>query len=292
MAHDTAYDALAEASNDARWAFGTGFEDPLAGVDTSLPGGVDGGDLASYCLMLGDDALVLSHRLQEWITRLPELEEEAAVANIALDLLGQARLLLSRAGAADGTGRVDDAYAFGREAEDFLNVRLVESADDDFAELIVRLLIFSAWRLALLGQLRGSADPVLSAIAGKAVNEVAYHRDYAAQWAVRLGDGTEHSHRLGQAALDKIWPLVDELFVTHPVETRLGGVAADPSTVRDEVNEALNHVLTEATLEHPRGVPLTHPAGPVGRDGAHTETFGDMLADLQSVARAHPGATW
>src|SRR5258708_28449977 len=155
MAHDTAYDALAEANNDARWAFGTGFEDPLAGVDTSLAEGVEGGDLASYCLMLGDDALVLSHRLQEWITRLPELEEEAAVANIALDLLGQARLLLARAGVADGTGRDDDAYAFGRDPDDFHNVRLVESADEDFAELIVRLLIFSAWRLALLGQLRG-----------------------------------------------------------------------------------------------------------------------------------------
>lgn len=150
MAHDTAYDALADAIDGTRWVFGTGFEDPLAGVDTALPHGVDGADLADYCLMLGDDALVLSHRLQQWVTRLPELEEETAVANIALDLLGQARLLLARAGQADGSDRDEDAYAFGRDPEEFRNVRLAERGDADFAELVARLLVFATWRLALL----------------------------------------------------------------------------------------------------------------------------------------------
>ena len=292
MAHDTAYDALGDASDDPRWAFGTGFEAPLAGVDTSVPEGIDGNDLASYCLMLGDDALVLSHRLQQWITRLPELEEEAAVANIALDLLGQARLLLARAGVADGSGRDDDAYAFGRAAHEFRNVRLVESADDDFAELIIRLLIFSCWRLSLFGQLRKSADPVLSAIASKAINEVAYHRDYAAQWTVRLGDGTGLSHSRAQAALEKLWPLVDELFVTHPVEVRLEGIAANPSAARGEVDEVLGQVLETATLSRPLIAPRTVSGGLSGRDETRTRAFGALVADLQSVARALPGATW
>lgn len=289
---DTAYDALTDAVSDARWAFGTGFEDPLAGVDTSLPEGIDGDDLASYCLMLGDDALVLSHRLQQWITRLPELEEEAAVANIALDLLGQARRLLARAGVADRSGRDDDAYAFGRDAGGFRNVRLVEWADGDFAELIIRLLVFSVWRLALFEQLRSSADPVLAAIAGMAVSEVAYHRDYAARWAVRLGDGTAHSRHRAQSAVDAIWPLVDELYATHPVELRLRGVAADPSTVRGHVEEILDQVLSAANLERPgAGMPIP-TAGPGGRDGVHTEGFGALVDELQCVARDHPGATW
>jgi ring-1,2-phenylacetyl-CoA epoxidase subunit PaaC len=292
MAHDTAYDALNDVVDDARWAFGTGFEDPLAGVDTAVPDGVNGDDLAAYCLMLGDDALVLSHRLQEWTTRLPELEEEAAVANIALDLLGQARLLLTRAGRADGSDRDDDYYAFTREQDGFRNVRLVEAADGDFAELIARLLIFSSWRLELLDELRGSADPVLAAIAAKGVMEVTYHRDWAAQWAVRLGDGTELSNARMQTALDTIWPLVDELFEVHPIEARLVGVAADPSQTRERVYAVLNEVFQAAMLIVPTPAPLATVRGPSGRDGVHTQELGDLLAELQSVARAHPDATW
>src|SRR5215475_8598137 len=158
MGFDTAYEAITEETGDQRWAFGTGFADPLAGVDTSVPDGVDGADLGAYCLMLGDDALIMSHRVQEWLARAPELEEETALANIALDLLGQARLLLSRAGAADGSDRTEDDYAFGRGEREFRNVRLAEASDADFGGLIARLLVFSTWRLALLDRLRGSRD--------------------------------------------------------------------------------------------------------------------------------------
>src|SRR4029077_464334 len=136
-----AYEAITEENDTERWAYGTGFTDPLAGVDTSVPVGVDGADLAAYCLMLGDDALIMSHRLQQWLARAPELEEETALANIALDLLGQARLLLARAGAADGSGRTEDDYAYGRGEREFRNVRLAEVTDADFAGLIARMLV-------------------------------------------------------------------------------------------------------------------------------------------------------
>ena len=194
---ESAYQALAEVHEDARWAFGTGFDDPLSGVDTSVPAGVDGAALAAYCLMLGDDALVSAQRLTEWVARAPELEEEVALANIGLDLLGQARLLLSRAAQADpsvlpagGTEVPDDALAYFRDQQDFRNVRLCELANGDFAFSVVRLLVFATWRLAVFDRLTGSADPVLAAIAAKGVKELTYHRDHAARWVVRLGDGT------------------------------------------------------------------------------------------------------
>ncbi|MGH9069269.1 MAG: 1,2-phenylacetyl-CoA epoxidase subunit PaaC [Acidimicrobiales bacterium] len=291
---ETAYDVLAEATEDHRWAYGTGFSDPLHGVDTSVPAGVDPADLAAYCMMLGDDALVASHRLQEWLTRLPELEEEAAVANVALDLLGQARLLLSRAAAAEGGSRDEDSLAFFREAHEYRNVRLVEPPMADFAELVVRTFVFSAWRLAVSDRLASSADPVLAAVAGKAVKELTYHRDFAAQWLVRLGDGTEASHDRAQAALDAAWPLVDELFVAHPVEERLAsrGVAVDPADARPDFDAAVERVLAAATLVRPDAVPAAPVAGRTGRDGLHTEALGFLLAELQSVARAHPDGTW
>jgi ring-1,2-phenylacetyl-CoA epoxidase subunit PaaC len=291
-----AYQSLAEESGDHRWAFGTGFTDPLEGVETRLPPGVDGEALAAYCLMLGDDALIYSHRLQQWVTRAPELEEETALANIALDLLGQARMLLARAGRlttpAGGSGPDEDRLAFFRDEGEFRNVRLVERADADFAELTGRLLVFSAWRLAVLRALTESQDPVLAAIAAKGVKELTYHRDYAARWVVRLGDGTGPSHAKMQDALAVVWPLVDELFVPHPVETALGGVAADVRAVRGEVEAVLDTVLAAATLHRPQVVPLAGVAGRAGRDGVHTEAFGYILAELQSVARAHPEAQW
>jgi ring-1,2-phenylacetyl-CoA epoxidase subunit PaaC len=293
----TAYQSLSEETEDHRWAFGTGFTDPLEGIDASVPSGVDAAALAAYCLMLGDDALVYSHRLQQWMTRLPELEEETALANIALDLLGQARLLLARAGLAegalaDGNGRREDRLAFFRDEHEFRNVRLVEALDADFAELAGRLLIFSAWRLALFGRLAGSADPVLAAIAAKGVKELTYHRDYAAQWVIRLGDGTPLSHGKMQAALGTVWPLVDELFQADPVAAALPGVAADPAGLRGEVSAVLDAVLATATLDRPGAAPMARVAGKSGRDGVHTEAFGYLLAELQSVARAHPDATW
>ncbi len=295
MSHDDeygAYQALAEGSDDPRWAFGTGFTDPLDGVNTAVPQGVDGSALAQYCLMLGDDALIYSHRLQQWVTRAPELEEETALANIALDLLGQARMLLARAGRADGSGRDEDQLAFFRAEREFRNVRLVERLDADFAELVARLLVFSAWRLALLRALTGSKDPVLAAIAAKGVNELTYHRDYAARWVVRLGDGTELSHAKMQAGLAVVWPLTGELFTPHPVEAALAGIAADVRAIQGEVDTVLDTVLAAATLSRPDAVPLAGVAGRGGRDGVHTEALGYVLAELQSVARAHPDATW
>ena len=280
---DNPYDLLAE-DHDAghRWAFGTGFTDPLEGVDTSVPDGIDPGALVRYCLALGDDALIYSHRLQQWVARLPELEEETAVANIALDLLGQARLLLARAGGI--VGQSEDQLAFFRAEKDFRNVRLAEHADRDFAELVVRLLIFSTWRLALFESLTACADPVLAAIAAKGVNELAYHRDYAAGWVVRLGDGTDLSHAKTQAALDALWPLAGELFLPDP--DALG--SADPAAF----DAILDTVLARAGLDRPAAVPLAAVGGRTGRDGVHSEAMGYILAELQSVARAHPEATW
>jgi ring-1,2-phenylacetyl-CoA epoxidase subunit PaaC len=319
MPFDSAYEAITEENDSQRWAFGTGFTDPLAGVDTRVPSGVDGADLAAYCLMLGDDALIMSHRLQQWLARAPELEEETALANVALDLLGQARLLLSRAGAADGSGRTEDDFAFGRTERAFRNVRLAEGSDGDFAALMARLLVFSTWRLALLGELRQSADPVLAAVAANGVKELAYHRDYAAQWVIRLGDGTDYSHERMAAGLAAVAPLVPELFEPTKIEARLAaaGVAVDPAGLRPEFDAVLAVVLPEATLEWPDRPALAGLSGSAGssaggssaggpgaggrgaaglgaagRVGVHTEAMGYLLAEMQSVARAMPGATW
>jgi ring-1,2-phenylacetyl-CoA epoxidase subunit PaaC len=288
------YDLLAQDHDEGhRWAFGTGFTDPLAGIDTSVPDAVDPGALVRYCLALGDDALIYSHRLQQWVARLPELEEETAVANIALDLLGQARMLLARAGGI--VGQTEDQLAFFRPEQDFRNVRLAEHADRDFAELVVRLLMFSTWRLALFEALAGldsssgATDPVLAAIAAKGVNELAYHRDYAASWVVRLGDGTPLSQAKTQAALDALWPLLGELF--RPDADALAVAdsgAVDPAAF----NTVLDTVLATAGLERPAAAALAPVGGRTGRDGVHTEAMGYILAELQSVARANPDATW
>ena len=285
MSFDNVYEAITE-ENDARWAFGTGFEDPLSGVDTSVPSGVDAAQLAAYCLMLGDDALIFSHRLQEWCTNAPELEDEVAIANIALDLLGQARLLLARAGKADGSGRTEDALAFLRAENEFRNVRLAELGGGHFGHLIARLFVFSTWRLALLQRLVSSVDPVLAAIADKGVKELTYHRDYAAQWLVRLGDGTPLSHARMQEGLDELWPYVGELFRTHPVEF------VDAASLRPEFDAVLDQALAAATLSRPASGELAGVSGRMGRDGVHTESFGYLLAELQSVARAMPDARW
>jgi ring-1,2-phenylacetyl-CoA epoxidase subunit PaaC len=292
MAFDAAYEALTDHEDDARWAYGTGFADPLAGVPTAVPSGVDRTDLAAYCLMLGDDALVMSHRLQQWVTRAPELEDELAIANIGLDLLGQARLLLTRAGEVEDAGRDEDALAYLRDPADFRNVRLAERPDADFAHLIARLLVFTTWRLALLDRLAGSRDPVLAAIGAKGVKELTYHREYAAGWAVRLGDGTALSHQRMQAAVDAVWPLIDELFRPHEVETRLaaGGAGVDPAGLRGEFDGVLAQVLDAATLTRPQ--PVAGEVADSGRDGVHTEALTGVLSEMQGLARSVPRGVW
>ncbi|MFF7891818.1 1,2-phenylacetyl-CoA epoxidase subunit PaaC [Streptomyces sp. NPDC007907] len=275
MSDDHVYLTLAEGhDDDTRWAYGTGFEDPLHGVDTTVPDDLDAGELASVCVTLADDALVSAQRLAEWTTRAPELEEEVALANIGLDLLGQARLLYSRAGQADGTGRDEDAYAYFRDAGDFRNVRLAELPNGDFAFSIVRLLVFSSWRLAHFERLTAHRDPVLAAIAAKGVKELAYHRQYAAEWAVRLGDGTEESHRRMRKAQEQVAPYLGELFTAYDV--------------RDEVVAVLRQVTEAAGLP----MPVYRPLPGSGRTGDHTEHLAPLLAELQGVARAHPEATW
>jgi ring-1,2-phenylacetyl-CoA epoxidase subunit PaaC len=283
MAFDNVYEAITEDNDEARWAYGTGFADPFAGLDRSIPSDVDTRDLAEYCLMLGDDALIMSHRLQEWCARAPELEDDVALANIGLDLLGQARLLLSR------TGADEDALAFLRAPGEFRNVTLVEVGNGDFARSMARLLVFATWRLALLSRLTDSRDPMLAAIAEKGVKEVTYHRDYAARWVVRLGDGTALSRERMVAGFAAVQPLIDELFVPHPVELRLAGVGVDPGTLRDECTAVFTQVLAAARLE-----PMPAPAAGAlaGRIGRHTAEFTALIDELQSVARAYPGATW
>lgn len=248
-------------------------------------------DLTTYALRLGDDSLVLSQRLGHWITRAPQLEEDVALGNIALDLLGQARTLLSYAGEVEGSGRTEDDLAFLRDERAFLNVALVELPNEDFAVTIARQLAFSTWHLALHQRLVDSRDETIAGVAGKAVKEVDYHRDHATQWVLRLGDGTAESHDRMQAGLERIWPYIDELFVTDALEQRLvaDGVAADVSTLRDEWDAYVGEVLHAATLERPDGV-VQLTSG--GRRGIHTEGFGYLLAEMQHLHRSHPGATW
>jgi len=284
MSEDNPYDHLTDDNDDHRWAFGTGFTDPLEGIDTTVPSGIDADALAAYCLMLGDDALIYSHRLQQWMTHMPELEEETALANIALDLLGQARMLLARAAGILGT--TEDRLAYFRAEPEFRNVRLVERKDEDFAELVGRLLIFATWRLALFERLTTSRDAVLAAIAAKGVTELTYHRDYAAQWVVRLGDGTQLSRRKMQDALSLVWPLVDELFLP------CADPALDAVVDRYEVDLVLDTVFATSTLDRPETSAMAAVAGRTGRDGVHTEALGYVLAELQSIARNYPDAQW
>jgi ring-1,2-phenylacetyl-CoA epoxidase subunit PaaC len=307
-ADGSVYDGLLEhhdvVGDASQWAFGTDFEDPLAGVDTTVPDGVDTAALAAYCLMLGDDALVMSHRLSEWCSKAPDLEDDIALANVALDLLGQARLLLARAAAADPSVvpalpegspvPAEDALAFFRDAQQFHNVRLAEIENGDFAHTVVRLLVFATVRLSLFARLVESRDPVLAAISAKGVKELTYHRDYAGRWFLTLARGTEESRRRLVDALSVIWPLYSELLTAHPVETAVAGVGVgvDPGVVADEVEVVLEQVLAVSRVDRPEVAALAGVRGRTGRDGLHTEALSRMLAEMQVVARAHPTGLW
>ncbi|QLL09239.1 1,2-phenylacetyl-CoA epoxidase subunit PaaC [Mycobacterium vicinigordonae] len=300
--HDSAYAGLLDAETNEQWAFGTGFDDPLDGVDTTVAEDIDGADLAAYCLMLADDALICVQRLMQWCTNAPEIEVEVALANIGLDLLGQARMLLARAAAADPSVvpalpegspvPAEDALAYFRDASLFRCVRLVEVPNGDFARSIARLLVFSIFRLATLQRLRDSRDPVLGAVAAKGVKEVTYHRDYAARWFITLARGTAESRRRLQEGIGVVWPYVDELFAPNPVEQRLVslGVAAQSSSLRGEFDGVLEKIFRRSELSLPAATPVV--VGSSGRDGVHTEALSDLLGEMQSVARAHPLGVW
>ena len=246
--------------------------------------------LASYALRLGDDALILAQRLAEWISSAPELEEDVAMANIALDLLGQARALLAYAGEVEGNGRTEDDLAFFRDERQFSNLRIVELENGDFAQTIARQLLFSSYQLEMYQNLQNSRDETLAGVAGKAVKEVAYHRDHATQWTLRLGDGSDESHRRMQAGLRRVWSYADEMFLSDPLEQMLAanGIAVDASSLWPAWNGYVTGVLREATLTQPAS--WTAPGG--GRRGLHTGGMRDLLAEMQQLARAHPGARW
>jgi ring-1,2-phenylacetyl-CoA epoxidase subunit PaaC len=229
-------------------------------------------------LALGDDALVLSHRLGEWAGHAPVLEEEVALANIALDLLGQARFLYSMVGD-------EDELAYRREERAFHNAQLVERPNGDFASTIARQLYFSTYQELLYRELT-PGDGELAALAGKAVKEIAYHRDHAVQWTLRLGDGTAESARRMQDALDDLWRYTGELF--DAVE----GLPVNTETLREPWLTSISEVVRQATLTLPTGPDRSGWSAGGGRRGIHTEPFGRMLAEMQHLHRAHPGATW
>jgi len=235
--------------------------------------------LATYALRLGDDALVLCQQLSLWCTQAPELEEELALANTALDLLGQARALLSQVGD-------EDELAYRRDAGEFVNLLMVEQPNGDFACTVVRQLLFSAFQLLRYEKLVDHADPTLAAIAQRAVKEVVYHRDYAALWTLRLGDGTEHSHVLTQSALDALWSYTFEFFETDDVDAAVG---MDHAALRGPWLDVVEPVLAGSTLVVPQ-IPAPHPTG--GRVGRHGPHHARLVEQMQSVHRAHPGATW
>lgn len=239
-----------------------------------------------YVLRLGDDCLILGQRLSEWAARSPELEEDVALLNIALDQIGAARSLLAYAGSL--SGRDEDQLAFLRDEREFTNALIMELDNGDFGCTMARQLVVAAYQLPLWQALCGSTDEILAGVAGKAVKEVAYHLDHASSWVIRLGDGTAESHTRMQAGLDQVWPYSFELFESDELTRDLPGVAVDPATLLPMWHETVTRVLKEATLS----VPETdwRPTG--GRIGKHTEQFGYLLAQMQHLHRSHPGATW
>lgn len=246
---------------------------------------------AAYCLQLGDDALIYAQRLGEWITRAPQIEEDMALGNVGLDLLGQARVLLTRAGELDGTGRSEDELAYLRDERQFRNVQLVEQERRDFGFEMARMLWFAAYQCELYAALVASMDETLAGVAVKAVKEVDYHRDHASQWVLRLGDGTDTSHTRMQEALERVAPFVAELFEDDAVSiaAAAAGVGLLPSLLRDKAFGHVSRVVDRATLTLPAD-PGWRSRG--GRDGIHSRPMGSLLAEMQHIARSHPGAGW
>jgi ring-1,2-phenylacetyl-CoA epoxidase subunit PaaC len=244
----------------------------------------------SYVLRLADTSLVLAQRLGEWVGHAPELEEDLGLANIALDLLGQARLLLAYASELEGRGRSEDDLAFARDTGEYLNLALVEQPNGDFGMTIVRQVLLDAFQLVLYECLQRSSDARLAAIAAKSLKETRYHFRYSAGWLVRLGDGTEESHRRVQAALDELWRLTGELFAADEVDLALADsrIVPAPSELRPAWSTYVDQVLSEATLARPPDVSYRWQ----GKRGEHSEHLGHLLAQMQYLYRAYPGASW
>jgi len=250
-------------------------------------------DELELLLRLGDDRLVLGHRLSEWCGHAPILEEDIALANVALDLLGQATLFLRRAGEVEGKGRDEDALAYFREAVDFRNCLLVEQPNGDFGFTIARQFLFDVHAVVTLDALSRSTNAEIAALAAKSLKEAKYHVRHSGEWLLKLGDGTDESHRRVQRALDELWRFTPELFVADGVAARLAvqGIGPDLPALRTQWETIVRDVVGRATLTLPNeSMHSPHLRG--GRSGMHSEHLGHMLAEMQIVARSHPGAKW
>jgi ring-1,2-phenylacetyl-CoA epoxidase subunit PaaC len=246
--------------------------------------------LFELLLRLGDDHLVLGHRVSEWCGHAPMLEEDLAMPNMALDMIGQARSLYTYAGEVEGKGRTEDDFAYFRNEREYRNLLLVERPNGDFAHTMLRQLYFAAFMAPWWKAMQGSSDATLAGIAGKAEKEVAYHIRHAGEWVIRLGDGTEESAKRMRVAVAALHPYTEELFQTDAVTDTLAraGIAPDPAAMRPEWTRTIDAIFAEALLETPE-VPYPYSGG---RSGLHGEDLGHMLAEMQSVPRANPGQTW
>ncbi len=246
--------------------------------------------LLQFLLRMGDNTLILGHRVSEWCGHAPVLEEDIALANTALDLIGQTQMWLGLAGEIDG-GKSADDLAFLRDAWDFCNVLLVEVPNGDFGRTLMRQFLFDAWHSIMLGHLMKSSDERVAAIAAKASKEVSYHLERSGDTVVGLGDGTEESHARMQEALDYLWPYVGEMFASDDVDEEMvtARIAPNPADLRAEYDALIERVLSEATLT----IPESRFAHKGGRDGRmHTEHLGHLLTQMQWLQRAYPGAKW
>ena len=246
--------------------------------------------LSAYALRLADDALILGHRLSEWSSRGPTLEEDIALSNMGLDLIGQARLFYSLAGALEGRGRDEDRLAYFRDAPQFRNLLLVELPNGDFAQTMARHLLYATMAHPFLGRLAASSHPGLAEIGAKAEKEMAYHVRHASEWVIRLGDGTDESRQRMAKGLDHVWGYRAELFAMDELERALAaeGAAVDRTAIEPIAAAAIDRVLSEAGLDRPAD---RHPQSG-GREGRHTEHLGHLLAVMQSLARTYPDAQW
>jgi ring-1,2-phenylacetyl-CoA epoxidase subunit PaaC len=246
--------------------------------------------LFQYLVRLGDTSLVLGQRLGEWIGHSPALEEDLGLANLSLDLVGQARLLLTYAGEVEGKGRDEDALAFFRDAPQFMNHSLAEQPNGDFAQTMVRQVLLDAWQLEMYEALASSVDTRLAAIAAKALKESRYHFRFSSGWLIRLGDGTQESHLRAQNALNGLWRFTDELFGADDIDEQMAAAGIGPrlEEVRSRWEARIDDVLREATLTRPASV--RYPWH--GKRGVHTEHLGHMLTEMQHLQRTYPGAQW